>query len=520
MDLCGPLRVQSINGKKYILVIVDDYSRFTWVKLLRTKDETPAFVINLLKQLQLGLNKTVRNHTLVEAGWTMLIFSKAPLFLWAEVVATVCYTQNRSLIHTLHNKTPYELVHDKKLDLSFLRIFGALCYPTNDNEDLGKLKAKVDIGFFVGYAPNRKCYRIYNKRTQQIMETIHASPTKKHLEALKRVFRHLRGTINWGLWYSKDTAMALTAYADVYHAGCQDTRRSTSGSAQILGDKLVSRSSKKQKSTAISTTKAEYIAMSGCFAVPLRFAAIMSSTPGPSTLTFDTILFESKLRKAWLNKKVESKGPNLSIDESSPPPPSGASGASGTTGASDSAQDPLPPPQSPTTNPNDQSPGSAAPGSSKTAATTAYTTYFEAQDMVSDDEDIGSRHIPRVNLNQDWFKPFSEDERPATPEPAWSIPSSSLPVPIHNWASANHRAHTGTLGRSDIEVVKAFHPDVIHLQFQMEECHKLLTNQVNDNFIIIIVSRPLLLVVSSSCHDSGQSSSSTKDLDYLRLAAR
>ncbi|GJT88610.1 retrovirus-related pol polyprotein from transposon TNT 1-94 [Tanacetum coccineum] len=121
-----------------------------------------------------------------------------------------------------------------------------------------------------------------------------ASPTKKHLEALKRVFRYLRGTINWGLWYPKDTAMALTAYADADHAGCQDTRRSTSGSAQFLGDKLVSWSSKKQKSTAISTTEAEYIAMSG---LPLRSAVIMSSTPGPSTLTFDTILFESKLRK-------------------------------------------------------------------------------------------------------------------------------------------------------------------------------------------------------------------------------
>ncbi|GJV44699.1 hypothetical protein Tco_1429235 [Tanacetum coccineum] len=66
-----------------------------------------------------------------------------------------------------------------------------------------------------------------------------ASPTEKHLEALKRVFRYLRGTINWGLWYPKDTAMALTAYADAGHAGCQDTRRSTSGSAQFLGDKLI-----------------------------------------------------------------------------------------------------------------------------------------------------------------------------------------------------------------------------------------------------------------------------------------
>ncbi|GJR77317.1 hypothetical protein Tco_0089682 [Tanacetum coccineum] len=69
-----------------------------------------------------------------------------------------------------------------------------------------------------------------------------------------------------GLWYPKDTAIALTAYADAYHAGCQDTRRSTSGSAQFLGDKLVSWSSKKQTSTSISSKEAEYIAMSGCCA--------------------------------------------------------------------------------------------------------------------------------------------------------------------------------------------------------------------------------------------------------------
>ncbi|GJX33810.1 hypothetical protein Tco_0245367 [Tanacetum coccineum] len=93
-----------------------------------------------------------------------------------------------------------------------------------------------------------------------------AKPTKKHFEAIKRVFRYLKGTINMGLWYPKDNAMSLTAYADADHAGCQDSRRSTSGSAQFLGDRLVSWSSKKQRSTAISTTEAEYIAMSGCCA--------------------------------------------------------------------------------------------------------------------------------------------------------------------------------------------------------------------------------------------------------------
>ncbi|GKA56362.1 hypothetical protein Tco_0755434 [Tanacetum coccineum] len=91
-----------------------------------------------------------------------------------------------------------------------------------------------------------------------------AKPTEKHLNAVKRIFRYLKGTINMGLWYSKDTDMSLTAYADVDHVGCQDTRRSTSGSAQFLGDKLVSWSSKKQKCTAISSTEAEYIALSGC----------------------------------------------------------------------------------------------------------------------------------------------------------------------------------------------------------------------------------------------------------------
>ncbi|GKD75904.1 retrovirus-related pol polyprotein from transposon TNT 1-94, partial [Tanacetum coccineum] len=214
MDLCGPMRVESIKGKKYILVIVDDYSRFTWVKFLRSKDETPEFVTNFLKQIQVGLNKTVRfirtdngtefvnqalsayyegvgithqksvprtpqqngvverrNRTLVEAARTMMIFSKAPMFLWAEAVATACYTQNRSLIHTRHNKTPYELVHEKK----FFRVFGALCYPTNDSENLGKFQAKADIGIFVGYAPSRKGYRIYNKRTRRLMETIHVT---------------------------------------------------------------------------------------------------------------------------------------------------------------------------------------------------------------------------------------------------------------------------------------------------------------------------------------------------------
>ncbi|GJR62872.1 putative ribonuclease H-like domain-containing protein [Tanacetum coccineum] len=218
MDLCGLMRVASSNGKRYILVIVDDYSRFTWVRFLKTKDEALAAIIKCIKNIQVRLKATVRNvrtdngtefvnqtlrewyenvgithqtsvartpqqngvverrnQTLVEAARTMLIFSKAPLFLWAEAINTACYTQNRSLIRHRYNKTPYELMQDKKPDLSFFHVFGSLCYPTNDHDDLGKFDAKADIGIFVGYAPAKKAFRIYNRRTRIITETIHVT---------------------------------------------------------------------------------------------------------------------------------------------------------------------------------------------------------------------------------------------------------------------------------------------------------------------------------------------------------
>ncbi|GJY80005.1 hypothetical protein Tco_0492756 [Tanacetum coccineum] len=90
-----------------------------------------------------------------------------------------------------------------------------------------------------------------------------AKPTEKHLHAVKQIFRYLKGTIDIGLWYSKDSCITLTTYANADHGRYQDTRHITSGSAQFLGDKLVSWSSKKQKSIAISSIKAEYIALSG-----------------------------------------------------------------------------------------------------------------------------------------------------------------------------------------------------------------------------------------------------------------
>nr|GEV71355.1 uncharacterized mitochondrial protein AtMg00810-like [Tanacetum cinerariifolium] len=108
------------------------------------------------------------NRTLIKAACTMLIYAQAPLLLWAEAVATACYTQNRSIIRLRHGNTPYELLHNKLPDLSFLYVFGALCYPTIDSEKLGKLQPKADIGIFIGYAPTKKAFRIYNRRTRRI----------------------------------------------------------------------------------------------------------------------------------------------------------------------------------------------------------------------------------------------------------------------------------------------------------------------------------------------------------------
>ncbi|GJR68342.1 hypothetical protein Tco_0592790 [Tanacetum coccineum] len=103
-----------------------------------------------------------------------------------------------------------------------------------------------------------------------------AKPTEKHLHAVKRIFKYLRGTINRGLLYPEDSSIALTAYADADYVDCQDTRRSTSGSMQLLGDRLVSWSSKRQKSATIFSTEVEYIALSGCCAqhIDIRFRFI------------------------------------------------------------------------------------------------------------------------------------------------------------------------------------------------------------------------------------------------------
>nr|GEW98152.1 retrovirus-related Pol polyprotein from transposon TNT 1-94 [Tanacetum cinerariifolium] len=187
MDLCGPMRVASINRKKYIMVIVDDYSRYTWTLFLRSNDETPEVLKDFLTMIQRNLqapvitvqtdkgtkflNKTLnaffkeegikhqtstartpeqngvverRNRTLVEAARTMLSASQLPLFFWDEAIATASYTQNRSIIILTHGKTPYHIINDRKPSIKHLHIFGYICYITRDGENLDKMKEKGD----------------------------------------------------------------------------------------------------------------------------------------------------------------------------------------------------------------------------------------------------------------------------------------------------------------------------------------------------------------------------------------
>ncbi|GJR11259.1 retrovirus-related pol polyprotein from transposon TNT 1-94 [Tanacetum coccineum] len=114
-----------------------------------------------------------RNRTLVEAARTMLSASKLPLFFWAEAIATACYTQNRSIIIPTHEKTAYHIINDRKPSIKHLHIFGCTCYLTRDGENLDKMKEKGDPCILVGYSTQSKGYRVYNKRTRLIVESIH-----------------------------------------------------------------------------------------------------------------------------------------------------------------------------------------------------------------------------------------------------------------------------------------------------------------------------------------------------------
>nr|GEZ05278.1 retrovirus-related Pol polyprotein from transposon TNT 1-94 [Tanacetum cinerariifolium] len=332
IDLCGPMRIASINEKRYVLVIVDDYSRYTWVHFLRSKDEAPDVIKTFLKRITVLLQSLV------------------------------------ILIRTDNGTEFINQVLKEYFDTVGISHQMALCYPKNDREDIRKLGEKGDIGFFISYSADSCAYRVYNRRTKKIIETmnvsfdelsaiafeqrsskpelqsmtsgqissrldltyapstittqqptedkispltlkwlfknkhdeeqtvirnksrlvvrgyrqeegidfeesfalvarmeaIRAKPTEKHLKEVKRIFCYLRGTINTGLWYTKDSGFELTGFLDADYAGCKDTFKSTSIGAQFLSEKLVRWSSKKQDCTALSIAEAEYVSLSAC----------------------------------------------------------------------------------------------------------------------------------------------------------------------------------------------------------------------------------------------------------------
>nr|GEV54042.1 retrovirus-related Pol polyprotein from transposon TNT 1-94 [Tanacetum cinerariifolium] len=151
MDLFGPSFVKILNKKSYCLVITDDYSRFTWVFFLATKDETSP----LLKTFITGLENQ--------------------LTLKAEAINTACYVQNRVLVTKPHNKTPYELLHGRTPSIGFMRPFGCHVIILNTLDPLGKFKGMVDEGFLVGYSVNSKAFRVFNSRTRIVQETLHVN---------------------------------------------------------------------------------------------------------------------------------------------------------------------------------------------------------------------------------------------------------------------------------------------------------------------------------------------------------
>ncbi|RRC79823.1 hypothetical protein EH999_23420, partial [Escherichia coli] len=215
MDLFGPTNVMSIGKKSYCLVIVDDYSRFTWVFFLRTKDETSGLIKPFVTRVENKTNLRVkiirsdngtefknadlnyfceskgierqfsaprtpqqngvaerRNRTLIEAARTMLADSKLPITFWAEAVNTACYVQNKVLIVKSKGKTPYELFEKKKPFIGFLQPFGCPCTILDTKTHLGKFESKSVDGFHVGYSAQSRAFRVFNSSSRIIEESI------------------------------------------------------------------------------------------------------------------------------------------------------------------------------------------------------------------------------------------------------------------------------------------------------------------------------------------------------------
>jgi transposase InsO family protein len=214
IDLFGPTTYKSLGGNLYCLVIVDDYSRYTWTFFLHDKSEVANCFKKFAKRAQnkfeikikkirsdngkefdntnteaycdeIGIKHEVsstytpqqngvverKNQTLITLARTMLDEYNTSEKLWAEAINTACYASNRLFLQKFLGKTPYELLNGKKPDISFFRVFGCKCYIYKKRQHLGKFQRRCDIGFLVGYSSKSKAYRVFNHATGLIEET-------------------------------------------------------------------------------------------------------------------------------------------------------------------------------------------------------------------------------------------------------------------------------------------------------------------------------------------------------------
>jgi hypothetical protein len=207
MDLFDPIAYISIGGSKYYLVIVDDYSRFTWVFFLQEKSQTQETLKRFLRrdQSEFGLRiKNIRNdngtefknsqiegfleeegkhefsspytpqqngvverknRALLDMARTMFDEYKTPNRFWVEAINTACYSINRLYLHRILKKTSYELLTTKKPNVSYFRVFGSKCFVLIKRGRNSKFAPKAVEGFLLGYDSNTRAYRVFNKST-------------------------------------------------------------------------------------------------------------------------------------------------------------------------------------------------------------------------------------------------------------------------------------------------------------------------------------------------------------------
>ncbi|KAH9680653.1 Integrase catalytic domain-containing protein [Citrus sinensis] len=230
IDLFGPSRYASLSGKFYAFVIVDDYSRYTWVLFLANKDDAiDAFRIFYKKvqnekcysiscirsdhggefenhafenfcndfgiEHQFSTPRTPqqngvverKNRSIQEMARTMLNENSLPKYFWAEAVNAACYVLNRVLIRPNLNKTPYELWKDRKPNIGYFKVFGCKCFVLNTKDNLGKFDPKSDVGIFLGYSNSSKAYRVYNKRTLVVEESMHVTFDESNPSSTEKV---------------------------------------------------------------------------------------------------------------------------------------------------------------------------------------------------------------------------------------------------------------------------------------------------------------------------------------------